>query len=78
MVEILDNFLSKKQEQNSKQILNCLMFLLNIRLKKIEIFDAFVNEKVWVHYLCIEDNNYPISKEHYEILKSLGINAIIV
>lgn len=71
-------YLDEKQQKNSMQILNHLHYLFDIRIKKWEIFDAFQNKKVWVHYLCIEESNFPISSEDYEILKTYGVKAIIV
>lgn len=74
----MEQYLNKKQLDNAKIILNHFYYLLNIRLKKTEIFDAFVNEKVWVHYLAINDNNYPISKDDFEILRTAGLDVIII
>ena len=74
----MEQYLSKKQLDNAKIILNHLFYLVNVRLKKTEIFDAFLNEKVWVHYLAINDNNIPISKDDFEIFRANGLDVIII
>ena len=74
----MEQYLSKKQLDNAKIILNHFFYLLNIRLKKTEKFDPYLNEKIWVHYLAVNDNNYPISKEDFEILRIAGLDVIII
>lgn len=72
------NCLNEKQKQNSAKILSELFYIYSFKLKKIEIFDAFQNKKVWIYYLSIDGNNFPISQEDFEILKVLGLDVIIV
>ena len=74
----MEKYLTKKQENNAKLILNHLFYLSNIRLKKTEKFDPYLNEKIWVNYLAINDNNYPISKDDFEILRTAGLDVIII
>ena len=77
---MMNNFnqLTEKQKENSAKILSELFYLLRYRLKKIEIFDVFINKKVWTYYLCVDEAKFPISQEDFEILRSLGLDVIIV
>jgi len=75
---VRDNVLNQKQINNSSLILSELFYLLSFKIKKWETYDLILHEKVWVHYLSIDGNNYPISREDYEILRSLGIDEIII
>ena len=75
---MMENNLTKKQKDNAEKILNHLFYLMSFKLKKWEIFDPFLNKKVWVHYLCINDNNFPVSQEDFEILRVMGIDVIVV
>ena len=75
---VRDNVLNQKQINNSSLILSELFYLLSFKIKKWETYDLTLHEKVWVHYLSIDGNNYPISREDYEILRSLGLDEIII
>ena len=79
-MSLIEHFkcLNNKQKQNSEKILSQLFYLYSFKLKKIEIFDPFLNKKVWVYYLVIDGNNFPLSQEDYEILRVLGLDEIII
>lgn len=70
--------LNEKQKQNSLKILSELYYLFSFKLKKWEVFEPYQNKNIWVYYLSINGNNYPISQEDFEILRVLGIDVVIV
>lgn len=70
--------LTQQEFYNSHKILGIFKELTNYKIFKTEVYDGYIKEKITVHYLKLEQNNIPISKEQFENLKKFGIKEIII